>query len=244
MLYIEMQYSVKRALHTRFPALSRTDMAIVHSFDRNDLDIFRLRIYAVGTSRMLINLKCGADGADQNFTRKFADNFLGSTVCVAQFFDNSRHVASRRRPSNVFLVICLCLTYKSADVDDFGLQGRLDNVFLRLCGNRKDIERWGPVCGDSIRLFPITTCVAHQRMFKACHMTSYMHPVVRASFFGKELPQEGGRLIGSTASRERTISENTWNRLRARVDKGCLKYLDSIPDNEPNRCQKMAIMQH
>lgn len=160
-------------------------MSIVNALEMSNEDVFRLRMSAVGPSRLLIKLKCGADGADHHFTKRLADSLLGSIICVAQFVDNNRHISSTRRPSNAFLVICRCLTYDNADVDDVGLRGNLDNVFMRVCANRRDLELWGPPRGDTMRIIPVTSCIAHQSLFKAFHMSIYMHPVLRACFFWK-----------------------------------------------------------
>ena len=110
----------------------------------------------------------------------------------------------------------------------------LDNVTIRMSASRLVLDGFRPARGDIIRLIPFCSIVSQLRLLKSLFSVHKIPDKLQQILFGAsfgEFPRLPDRQPPSSLQALEEMYE-PMETIRARVDPGCLQYVDSLPANK------------
>ena len=258
LMHLNKHFEIQRALFETFPQLQRSrrlELLFNHLHNgSNDAPLHILSIRSLSNSRMLTNLTCTPYYQRHTFRRSTLDDFGGLVLCIGIVYrhnNNSRPDARRRRNRNashspVSFMMCRELKHERAVIDASNDNDELlRNVQIELSVPRHSFDAFEITEGDVVHLTPVCKMVTTLRELKAIHSSPRLPANLQRILFGASYEAHPERLPEVRFPRTRSEFESSLEPLeniRARVDPGCLAYVDSLPDDKCDASQRRALL--
>lgn len=154
LLFIELYYQMKQALHRRFSHLRSGIFGVLRAFRPYNSEIIEVRVKGFAPIHLKVDIKCKAGGASHNITEHFLKNFGQLKMAVGYFVDTTSNYTSSRRPPSPKMNLDIRWLYNERNEEyDMHPSRLMDNIKMDIFGHRCKVDPWKPKAGDTFVSF-------------------------------------------------------------------------------------------